>query len=147
MKYSANSFELDLPEGYVDRSHHILTPPAAYTAEMFNFVVTRDELPNAVNLGQLVDTQVKAIERSQKNFKITQAKRVGAFKNEVNLELSAFEVGFSYEAQGRMISQRLVFVENQPGKILIFAGTLTGDWKEVQLESWAKLLTGLKFKA
>jgi hypothetical protein len=146
MKYQANSFEMELPDGSVDRSNHILMLPGAASAGHFNVVVTREDLPPGIGLEQLVDAQVKAVEKTQKKYKVTQAKRVGKFNNEEGTELAAFEVGFSYESQGRPVSQRLVFVAHRAQQVLIFAGTLTGAWEDAQHKLWSEMLRQLTFK-
>lgn len=145
MLYTAQEYELTIPEPFQDRTLNVLMFGAKMPPE-FNLVVSRDVIPKGHDLDYVIDRQIKTISGTQEKFKLTKDPEKKKLKKSDGQEVDAVEMGMRYKNKGNMVYQRHLFIHLVADKMLILVATTPGVWDSQEEQTWSKLIATLKLK-
>ncbi|MPN09400.1 hypothetical protein SDC9_156690 [bioreactor metagenome] len=144
MKYSAQEFEIDLPQPFRDQTVNALLLGDG-SLPSFNLVVSRDVLPKNETLASVVKKQLQVI-AGQDKFKEMEPQKPRQVPLAGGGELSGIEIFVRFKNGGNIIYQKHLYVLPDEKRILIFVGTSRGLWEDKENLQWNNLMSSVSLK-
>lgn len=119
MHVQTKSFQIDLPDAWIDRTVYVWSAPPAGGAIPPNFVVSQDRMAQGEEFVGYVNRQVESLRQTLEGWTLLEQRPLRAFGTET------YEILFTWKTPQALMKQRQIFVLHQGDGIMSLGCTAT----------------------